>query len=191
MTHGGVLAAVGHLLSDSFGHLVISSSISKDRDKPWGSHWRIDENWSSSNLRITHFGAEHQRNEKLIMIANEPLVRSNLRVCWENRSSSGNCSICEKCIRTRVALMMAGELENYPGFEGAENLVEQIANLPLSTGKMLIFSKALDSERISPEIKSGSQSLASERPRDIKTRITSVLIAPVVRLKSWIFGLTR
>ncbi|MBK8314968.1 MAG: hypothetical protein IPL01_13545 [Acidobacteria bacterium] len=190
VTHGGVLAAAGHLLGNVIDNFVISSSISKDRDKPWGSHWRIDENWSSSNLRITHFGAEVQRNEKLMMIASEPLVRSNLRVCWENRTDSGNCSVCEKCIRTRITLMMAGELENYQVFQGPASLVEDIDNIPCSSGKMIIFDKAVKDKKLSPELRRALRALI-RRTKRYQNPVYQRVIAPVVRFKSRIFGLTR
>ena len=190
VAHGGVLAAIGHLLGGTIGNFIISSSIAKGRDKPWGSHWKIDPYWSSSGLDIIHFGDEHQRNEKLIMIASEPLVRSNLRVCWENRTNSGNCSICEKCVRTRITLTMAGELENYPVFKGPESLVEDIDNIPCSSSKMVLYTKAAKDERLSPELRRAIRALI--RRTDLyQNPIYQRVMSPVVRLKSRIFDFIR
>lgn len=185
--HGGVLAAIGHLLGNRIGNFVVSSSIAIDRDKPWGSHWKIDKYWSSSSLRIVHFGFEHQRNLKLLEIAGDPLVRKNLRVCWENRSESVNCSVCEKCIRTRVTLMMAGELENYPVFKGPETLAEDIDKIPCSSSKMITYTKAARDQNLNPELRRAIRGLI-RRTSLYRNPIYQRFAAPLVRLKSRIFS---
>ena len=189
-THGGALAAVGHLLGGAIGQFIVSSSIPRKRDKPWGSHWMIDEHWSSANLRIVHFGEERQRNEKLMGIAGEPMLRNNLRVCWENRTPTGNCSVCEKCLRTRIALAMAGELENYTVFQGEASLAQDIDNLPRSSGMMITFEEALKDHRISPRIK---RSIGALIERSAKRRAPSRrrVSAMAAWLKSWMGGLDR
>ena len=35
----------------------------------------------------------------------------HLRVCWENRDGSYNCGTCKKCLRTMIALRIAGKLD--------------------------------------------------------------------------------
>lgn len=167
-THGGALAAIGHLLDGAVGQFVISSSISRDRDKPWGSHWKIDENWSTSALRIVHFGENLQRNEKITFIAEDSLVRGHLRVCWENRTPIGNCSVCDKCLRTRVALMMAGQLDNFPVFKGTDSLAEDLGQVPFSTGKMIAYSKALKHPRTDPEVRKALKALIKRTDRHLR-----------------------
>ena len=51
-THGGALAAAGHLLGDWAGRLLISSSYPYFKHAPWGSHWRTDLLWSSDRLEV-------------------------------------------------------------------------------------------------------------------------------------------
>ncbi len=128
--HGGALVAVGHLLSDALGLLVLSASYPYCYDHPWGSHWDTDPLWSSSVLEIVHFGADHWRGDKLRAIAGEELVRQHLRVCWENLSEHGNCGRCEKCIRTMLILAGAGQLADFPVFGGGVDLAERICELP-------------------------------------------------------------
>ncbi|MFI5181292.1 MAG: hypothetical protein ACHQPI_07870 [Thermoanaerobaculia bacterium] len=129
--HGGPLAAVGHLLRDEAGTLLISSSYpAAAGETPWGSHWSIDHLWSSESVEVVHVGAEHHRNEKLRSIANEPLVRKHLRVCWENLSPTGNCSRCDKCVRARLNLEDWGALEGFTAFRDSSSLVDDIDALP-------------------------------------------------------------
>src|SRR5262249_25540970 len=100
--HGGALAAIGHLLDGIVGQLLISSTDPFSLRIPWGSHWMTDAFWSSEKLQVLHVGAHIDRNQKLRAITDEPLARNHLRVCWENRTPVGNCSRCEKCVRTRL-----------------------------------------------------------------------------------------
>ncbi len=121
-THGGALAALGHLLSDVLGTLVIPSSYTYDDLHPCGSHWRTDPYWSAENMEIIHDDADLYRLEKLKTMDSEPLVRRHLRVCWENNSASGNCSRCDKCVRTMIVLYLRGQLRHYPVFDQHKSL---------------------------------------------------------------------
>jgi len=126
-THGGALAAVGHVLGGEIGKLVISASNPHSRNVPWGSHWELDELWASSRLDISHFGALYSRPEKLQRIGHEWLVRKYLRPCWENHAGKLNCSVCEKCVRTQLALAISGALDDFPAFDQTEPLWTRIA----------------------------------------------------------------
>jgi len=129
-THGGALAAAGHLLADHVGRQLISASYPAVFDRPWGSHWKLDPHWSSSRLRVEHVGAEQWRAEKLVAIMGERLVRQHLRVCWENRSPTGNCGQCEKCLRTMLVLEGHGCLGEFPVFPAAATLAANLDRLP-------------------------------------------------------------
>ncbi|MCG8346489.1 MAG: hypothetical protein MI924_01750 [Chloroflexales bacterium] len=129
-THGGALAAIGHLLSDHIDQLVISSSYPFKDPHPWGTHWELDPLWSSARLQVRHYGAQYWRTEKLRAIASEPLVRENLRVCWKKLTSDLNCSRCEKCLRTQLVLLTCRQLERYTVFDQKTPLAERIDTLP-------------------------------------------------------------
>jgi hypothetical protein len=167
-THGGALAAVGHLLGDSAGRLLISSSYPYFNHTPWGSHWRTDPLWSSDRLEVIHVGAELQRSDKLKAIAREPLVRRHLRVCWENLAPEGNCSRCEKCLRTRLILADLGELENFQVFEGVDTLARRLDSLPAIRGRGRVFARLLERGRLTPEVKTALRKLI-ERSRHAKS----------------------
>ena len=109
--HGVALAAVGHLLSGTLGELVIGATHSYNDLFPYGSHPLTDPLLSSSRLRFTHHGCEADRVEKTIHCATSDVALRHLRVCWENRDGTYNCGTCKKCLRTMIALRIAGRLE--------------------------------------------------------------------------------
>lgn len=126
---GAALAAVGQCLAPDFGRLLIPSSASEDLLTPWGSHPETDPRWSSSAVAIEH-EALARRRHKVQRIADEPLVWRHLRVCWENRAPTGNCSRCEKCVRTMVALDACGALARCEEFDTMTPLPALIDAIP-------------------------------------------------------------
>jgi len=129
-THGGALAAVGHLLADESATMLISASFFHGGWHPWGSAWQLDPLWSGNGLTIEHVGGELSRADKLRVLRDEPLVRRHLRVCWANRPGLLNCSRCEKCIRNQVILAALGVLEHFRTFESPDTLAARIAEVP-------------------------------------------------------------
>ena len=128
-THGGALAAVGHLLADESATMLISASFFHGGWHPWGSAWQLDPLWSGNGLTIEHVGGELSRADKLRVLRDEPLVRRHLRVCWANRPGLLNCSRCEKCIRNQVILAALGVLEHFRTFESPDTLAARIADV--------------------------------------------------------------
>jgi hypothetical protein len=101
--HGVLLAAASHLLSGQASHWIVSSSFQQDNLMPWGSRPDLDHLWSGGGVRITHFGAEKWREDKLAAMAGVPMVHRHLRVCYADPRAEGNCGCCERCVRTRLA----------------------------------------------------------------------------------------
>jgi hypothetical protein len=132
-THGGALAALGHVCAGTIDTLVISSSTTYAAPRPWGSHFELDPCWSGAGLTIEHVGAEYTRNAKLKLIANSPLVREHLHVCWEHQDDRLNCSRCEKCLRTRAVLAGIGVLQEFAVLDGPETLAADLDALPCVT----------------------------------------------------------
>jgi hypothetical protein len=129
MTHGGALAAVGHMLRGTIDRLWISASFPRVHQRPWGTSARTDPLWSSECLQVYHVGDEMWRSEKLAEIAHFPLVQKYLRVCWENRSAHGNCCRCEKCVRTMLSLSVLGTLDGFPAFASRGGLAKCVRSL--------------------------------------------------------------
>ena len=182
--HGGVLAAVAHLLDDDFGEVLISSSVNQENPIPWGSHWRLDPLWSSSRRRIVHVGQQYRKEDKVREIAGEPLAQRHLRVCWENRSRWGNCSRCYKCLYARLVLAEMGALDRFGGFESADTLAAHLDALPRGKKQMRTFTALLESPRLPEDVRCALRRLVERTERERR---------PIVRLRraaaSALFGM--
>jgi hypothetical protein len=148
--HGGALAALGHVMA-GIRRLVVSASYPYEMDRPWGSHWTTDPLWSSQQLEVVHEGASLWRSDKLRLIADEPLVRNHLRVCWEGRTSRLNCCRCEKCLRTMLILAQCGKLDAFSAFQDKTNLAGYLDELhPIGTDLTHVYrwlvGQGLDAE---------------------------------------------
>jgi hypothetical protein len=110
--HGGALAAVGHLLSHLVDTIVVPATHTYLDLFPWGSHPVLDHLWSSDRVRFVHHGADTTRFEKVQEIARSQVALNHLRVCWRNPDGAYNCGRCEKCVRTMIALEVAGVLQD-------------------------------------------------------------------------------
>ena len=167
--HGGALASLGHLLDESLGTLLVSSSIQiGSHTEAWGSHWRSDPLWSSSRLQVIHCGAEVRRRQKLEAIAGEELVQQHLRVCWENLAPQGNCSRCEKCVVTMLILSELGLLNRFAVFEHDDALAARVDALPRMRQRRRSFFEASRSTLLAPEIQRAVRELV-ERTRSAES----------------------
>ena len=124
--HGAALASVAHLLSGHIGVAVVPSSYTYGNFHPWGTSWHTDHLFSSRQVRLQHADASLWRADKLAAIADHHLVQKHLRVCSENRRPTGNCGYCEKCLRTMIALELAGRLKDFDAFRFEQSLPQLI-----------------------------------------------------------------
>jgi hypothetical protein len=127
MIHGGAIAGVGHLLTDTVDALWISAAYAVSRQHvPYGTHARLDPLWTSGRLAVRHVGDDCIREEKVAAIGSHPLVTEHLRVCWANPTPEGNCGRCEKCLRTRIALLRQHPDVRFPCFPPSDTLVADL-----------------------------------------------------------------
>jgi hypothetical protein len=122
--HGAGLATVGHLLAPAFERIYIASNFYYEDLFPWGTHPLLDPLWSSEQLEFVHHGCAARRIEKVEFIAGFDAALNHLRVCstWEpgTKYEGGgvvNYGRCEKCIRTMLALEVAGKLSQCKTFD--------------------------------------------------------------------------
>ncbi|MGO4612687.1 hypothetical protein AB4305_11600 [Nocardia sp. 2YAB30] len=109
--HGAALGSVALALSGLLGRCVIAASDHYCHLPALGSHPVLDHLWSSERLEVVHDGAEATRTQKVErQLAHSPLALANLGVCWRSRPAH-NCGVCEKCLRTMIALELAGCLD--------------------------------------------------------------------------------
>lgn len=83
---------------------------------------------SPTNLELILDGAQYLRHDKISRIADMPTAQKFLNVCVNNSPEyiGQNCSVCEKCLRTEIALDIAGKLNN---FKAVFNLDQYKANV--------------------------------------------------------------
>lgn len=106
MYWGAALAAVAYALAPNHEKIYIASSFAYADLHPDGSHPLLDPLWSTESLQVVHDSSDTRMN-KLRVIIQYPEALSRLRVCWENHGNY-NCGVCEKCIRTMLALRALG-----------------------------------------------------------------------------------
>ncbi len=63
---------------------------------------------SSATFRVVVDEDRRPRVEKSEMLRDRPLLRQNLRVCWQGDDLAGNCGRCEKCVRQMLCLKAIG-----------------------------------------------------------------------------------
>ena len=176
-TNGGALAAVGHLLAASHSEVLISSSISTRWNEPWGSHLEVDARFSSSRVRFRTVATAHRRMEKIQEVARQTLPRTHLRVCWQNRTATGNCSRCDKCVITRLVLAEAGVLEHFTTFEGPATLPAHLDAIR-SDKRIQTLAEMSQSEHLEPAIRRSARGLyeRSVRRYSLPVRLRRALV---------------
>ena len=130
-SHGGALAALGHVMAEEVERIVIPSSYPYHDPKPWGSHWDLDPLWSSRRMAVEHADATFRRDGKVRAIADHSMVRRHLRVCLTTKTPTGNCSRCEKCIRTMIAFAMCGRLDACEAFDRTVPIEQRVEKMSI------------------------------------------------------------
>ena len=132
ITHIAAIASVAHCLSTFVSTAYVASS---DVPPPWGSHPDLDPLWSSNRLGLVNDGSSFSRFQKVQALAGWRIVNDHLRVCWENRSQTLNCGVCEKCVRTQAQFIAAGANEIPAAFPNGP-LLRRIDELPAAPGPL-------------------------------------------------------
>jgi len=114
--HGAAFASVALLFQAQFRRVFLAASHTYNDLFPWGSHPLVDPLWSTERTELVHDAAEVTRSEKVAALAQSQLALDWLRVCWRNPGGAYNCGRCEKCLRTMIALKIAGALERAKTF---------------------------------------------------------------------------
>src|SRR5699024_5668375 len=182
VTHGAALSAVGHLLSGQFGRQLIPASHTYSDTFAWGSHPLLDHLWSSNRLSTVHDGAGSTRVDKTKRVADYPAAREHLRVCWQN-TGKYNCGVCDKCVRTMVALSLSGALPDFKTFD-SEITTESIRNLKISgVNSLSCVQENLDfaREQGAAEIEAALNDLVSAYETRTKAKATSASVAAFER----------
>jgi len=109
---GAHLVAVALLFPRRFSAVAVAASCDAIEPVFWGSHPLLDCAYSPSATEILHEGFDLNREERIAAIARWTEALPHLTVCVQGPLPDGakNCGRCEKCIRTMLALWIAGRL---------------------------------------------------------------------------------
>lgn len=110
------LVAVSLFFAPLFERVLIPSDNDYETQPPIGSARLVDQLWSTENLEIVDHGGRLSREQRLARIADHPVVRRTLRVCWENPGGAYNCGSCRKCMLTKISLEAIGAREGVTTF---------------------------------------------------------------------------
>lgn len=130
VAHGCALAFIPHLFSSRYREMIIPSTHDYGSLIPWGSHPLTDQLLSATHLRVVHDGAGFGRVEKTKLVASYQEFLDTMHVCWLDLEL-GNCSRCEKCIRTMLTLDLLGLKEKTLAFDWSHYSMESASRTHL------------------------------------------------------------
>jgi hypothetical protein len=111
IAHGTTIGAVLQLFSRRCHHGLIANTFPYTMLRnEYGTSPLTDHLMSSASLSVRDDGGEAVRLQKMAAIVDWPAAMANLRVCNEG-IAGGNCGVCEKCLRTIVALRLYCETQ--------------------------------------------------------------------------------
>lgn len=122
VSNGSSLAAFSLFLEKHFHEVFIASShYDYAHLFAFGSHPLTDVLYSTTRTSLIHNGDGVSRMDKTRFLANFDLALNNLHVCIRGKDGHGqdetNCSHCEKCYRTMIALDLLGVLDKCKLFD--------------------------------------------------------------------------
>lgn len=109
--------------------ILIASSYTSEVSFGWGSTPETDEKVKWANMKVIHDGFSLRRPDKIQNVVNFAKKMDNyikLRVCYSELRTGYNCSICVKCQRTMLGIILCGENPNNYGFNVPANLYDLI-----------------------------------------------------------------
>lgn len=94
--------------------------------------------FSTAGLRIISAGAEGDRNDKIAFIADNELAQKYLHVCIREEN---NCGVCEKCLRTLLAMDAENKLDNFKAVFDIDAYIKNRGNAYLFLYEQFILKR--------------------------------------------------
>jgi len=149
---GPAIAAPLHLFAPRYKELLIPAGSNLSALRPWGTHPMSDPLFSSSRLTVTHDGAVWNRTERIAFIGTQEGALGMLHVCGQDRQD-GNCSICEKCLRTMAMIDLLGLRDQATSFNWSTFTMDRLGRVwftekeAATRNKELMFREIVDEAR--------------------------------------------
>jgi hypothetical protein len=127
--HGLALLGVHAPLSFVNGYKGIYIASSQVDGFAWGSQPKTDNKVRWADLFCKNDGSELNRQKKVDLIVDfKQRTKSpvKVRVCYSELNEGLNCSRCEKCYRTILAIIFAGDDPNKYGFSVNGKIYDQV-----------------------------------------------------------------
>jgi hypothetical protein len=128
-THIALFSGVASLLSGEFSDVIIPSENAGTETSFWADHPDINPFWQSGSVNLIFDAGDVSRFDKAVVVSENSFAVDSLRVCWMSLDNL-NCGMCEKCLRTQVALEILGASGRPQGFLCPLNL-ERVAQTQL------------------------------------------------------------
>ncbi len=126
--------------------------------------------FSNENVNFYSVGGENTRLEKIKVISNYEETYKNLNVCTVNEK---NCSRCEKCIRTMLALYSIDKLDLYKKVFDVEDFYKHFKK---RCSNLIVYRKNNEYKEIKRELKKNHK----------KIPLISIFIGYARVLKKWL-----
>jgi len=123
----GLIAPLSYL--NGIRNILIASSNTGEVNFGWGSTSETDEKVKWANTNVIHDGFHLRRTEKIqniVDFAKRTGHYIRLRVCYSDLRVGYNCSVCTKCQRTMLGIILCGENPNDYGFNVPDNFYDLI-----------------------------------------------------------------
>lgn len=146
--NGFALSAVAQVFGYRLSEVLIGTSgerLSETVQQPWGSHPILHNYLDSSLVQLRSPFVEYSRLLRVRAIGQNSDSLRQLRVCQASRIDTINCGECEKCVRTRLALLLANADPN-AGFGGPQLTPSLLEKIHISN-----VSSAADHEELRDE----------------------------------------
>ncbi|MFT3795398.1 hypothetical protein [Flavobacterium sp.] len=123
----GLIAPLSYL--NGIRTILIASSNTGEVSFGWGSTSETDELMKWANTEVVHDGFEFRRTQKIeniVDFAKKTGYHIKLRVCYSDLREGYNCSVCTKCQRTMLGIILCGENPNDYGFNVPPNFYDLV-----------------------------------------------------------------
>lgn len=138
VAHGMALCGAGAPVVFRYGaaRLYIAATHGGGFERPWGSTPRLDPLIAIGDAAVIHDGYERSRFARVQTVvagSGDDGIPFALRVCHHVTQGARNCGVCEKCVRTQIAIILAGGDPRQHGFPSYDASVSLIARDALET----------------------------------------------------------